>query len=174
MKITKEIEEFINLTITEHMGKEYADWKLSQPSVTEPDEVEEEYKKVIATLPQKQEEAITKYCDQIFNSGAETEEFFYRLGLRDGMKLRKNVKMVLKQLSDDGHCKQCKGFVWLTFSDWCDESYCNPGDTEYCGSYQFTSKYRCYSAVYQLWRYVNHIPDGGNRACFVCVKRHQA
>ena len=49
MKITKEIEEFINLTITEHMGKEYADWKLSQPSVTEPDEVEEEYKKVIAT-----------------------------------------------------------------------------------------------------------------------------
>ena len=75
------------------------DWKLSQPSVTEPDEVEEEYKKVIATLPQKQEEAITKYCDQIFNSGAETEEFFYRLGLRDGMKLRKNVKMVLKQLS---------------------------------------------------------------------------
>lgn len=74
----------------------------------------------------------------------------------------------------DGHCKQCKGFVWLTFSDWCDESYCNPGDTEYCGSYQFTSKYRCYSAVYQLWRYVNHIPDGGNRACFVCVKRHQA
>ena len=66
MKITKEIEEFINLTITEHMGKEYADWKLSQPS----------------------------------NSGAETEEFFYRLGLRDGMKLRKNVKMVLKQLSE--------------------------------------------------------------------------
>ena len=51
---------------------EYADWKLSQPSVTEPDEVEEENKKVIATLPQKQEEAITKYCDQIFNSGAET------------------------------------------------------------------------------------------------------
>lgn len=44
MKITKEIEEFINLTITEHMGKEYADWKLSQLSVTEPDEVEEEYK----------------------------------------------------------------------------------------------------------------------------------
>ena len=41
-----------------------------------------------------------QYCDQIFNSGAETEEFFYRLGLRDGMKLRKNVKMVLKQLSE--------------------------------------------------------------------------
>lgn len=100
MKMTKEIEEFINLTITEHMGKSYADWKLSQSSVTEPDEVEEAYKKVIATLSPEQEEVITKYCDQIFNSGAETEEFFYRLGLRDGMKLRKNVKMVLKQLSE--------------------------------------------------------------------------
>ena len=28
---------------------------------------------------------ITKYCDAIFNSGADTEEFFYRLGLKDGM-----------------------------------------------------------------------------------------
>ena len=45
MKMTKEIEEFINLTITEHMGKSYADWKLSQSSVTEPDEVEEAYNK---------------------------------------------------------------------------------------------------------------------------------
>ena len=55
---------------------------------------------VLSGWAQKQEEAITKYCDQIFNSGAETEEFFYRLGLRDGMKLRKNVKMGLKQLSE--------------------------------------------------------------------------
>lgn len=99
MKMTKEIEEFINLTITEHMGKSYADWKLSQPSVEEPDEVEEAYKKVIATLPLEQEEIITKYCDQIFNSGAETEEFFYRLGLRDGMKIKNLVKKVLKDLS---------------------------------------------------------------------------
>ena len=42
MKLTKEIEEFISLTITEHMGKEYADWKTKQQSVTEPDKVEEE------------------------------------------------------------------------------------------------------------------------------------
>ena len=99
MKITKEIEEFINLTITEHMGKSYADWKLSQSSVTEPDEVEEAYKKVIETLPAEQKEVITKYCDAIFNSGAETEEFFYRLGLKDGMKLKKLVKEILKELS---------------------------------------------------------------------------
>ena len=99
MKMTKEIEEFINLTITEHMGKSYADWKLSQPSVTEPDEVEEAYKKVIATLSPEQEEVITKYCDAIFSSGAETEEFFYRLGLRDGMRIHKIIKKIKKTLS---------------------------------------------------------------------------
>lgn len=99
MKMTKEIEEFINLTITEHMGKSYADWKLSQSSVTELDEIEKAYKKVIETLPSEQEEIITKYCDAIFNSGADTEEFFYRLGLRDGLKLRKVIKSILKSFS---------------------------------------------------------------------------
>lgn len=99
MKKTKEIEEFINLTITEHMGKSYADWKLSQSPVTKSDEIEEAYKKVIETLPPEQEEVITKYCDAIFNSGAETEEFFYRLGLRDGLKLRKVIKSILKSFS---------------------------------------------------------------------------
>ena len=81
MKLTEEIEEFINLTITEHMGKEYA------------------YKKLIASLSPEQEEAITKYCDAIFSSGADTEEFFYRLGLKDGLKLRKVIKSILKSFS---------------------------------------------------------------------------
>ena len=98
MKMTKEIEEIINLTITEHMGKSYADWKLSQSSVTETDEIEEAYKKVIETLPAEQEEVITKYCDAIFNSGAETEEFFYRLGVRDGLKLKKLMKLILTEI----------------------------------------------------------------------------
>ena len=98
MKMTKEIEEIINLTITEHMGKSYADWKLSQSYVTEPDEIEEAYKKVIETLPAEQEEVITKYCDAIFNSGAETEEFFYRLGVRDGLKLKKLMKLILTEI----------------------------------------------------------------------------
>ena len=67
--------------------------------MTEPDEVEDAYKKVIATLSPEQEEVITKYCDQIFNSGAETEEFFYRLGLKDVLKLKKMIKMIVAELS---------------------------------------------------------------------------
>ncbi len=98
MKMTKEIEEFINLTITEHMGKSYADWKFSQSSVTGPDEIEEAYKKVIETLPAEQEEVITKYCDAIFSSGAETVGIHYRLGLKDGMKLKKLI-LIIEELS---------------------------------------------------------------------------
>ena len=99
MKMTKEIEEFLNLAITEHMGKAYTDWKLKQQTDVGTDKVEEEYEKVIASLSTEQEEAITKYCDAIFNSGADTEEFFYRLGLKDGMKLRKITKSILKSLA---------------------------------------------------------------------------
>ena len=100
MKMTKEIEDFINLAITEHMGKSYTDWKLKQQTEVEPDEVEEAYKKVIETLTPEQEEAVTKYCDRIFSSGAETEEFFYRLGLKDGMRLKKLAKEILRQLAE--------------------------------------------------------------------------
>ena len=44
------------------------------------------------SLPPEQEEAITKYCDVIFSGGADTEKFFYRLGLRDGMHIYKIIK----------------------------------------------------------------------------------
>ena len=53
---------------------------------------------MIETLPAKREEVITKYCDAIFNSGAETEEFFYRLGVRDGLKLKKLMKLILTEI----------------------------------------------------------------------------
>ena len=37
---------------------------------------------------EEQEEVITEYCNAIFSSGVDTEEFFYRLGLKDGLNLK--------------------------------------------------------------------------------------
>ena len=51
------------------------------------------------TLSPEQEEVLTKYCDAIFASGAETEEFFYRLGIKDGLRLKSTVKSVLEMMS---------------------------------------------------------------------------
>ena len=60
--------------------------------------IEKEYQKLLETLSPEQEEVLTKYCDEIFASGAKTEEFFYRLGIKDGLRLKSTVKSVLKMM----------------------------------------------------------------------------
>ena len=93
--IPEEVQEFVNLTITEHMGKAYSEWKLKQDK--EPvSEIDKKYQKLLETLSPEQEEVITEYCNAIFSSGADTEEFFYRLGLKDGLNLKNAVKFVLE------------------------------------------------------------------------------
>ena len=62
--------------------------------------IEKEYQKLLETLSPEQEEVITKYCDEIFASGAETEEFFYRLGIKDGLRLKSTIKSVLEMMAD--------------------------------------------------------------------------
>ena len=47
----------------------------------------------------KELEVLTKYCDEIFASGAETEEFFYRLCIKDGLRLKSTVKSVLEMMA---------------------------------------------------------------------------
>ena len=62
-------------------------------------EIEKKYQELLKTLSQEQEEVITEYCNAIFSSGAETEEFFYRLRLKDGLNLKNTVKFVLEMIS---------------------------------------------------------------------------
>ena len=62
-------------------------------------EIDKKYQELLETLPPEQEEVITEYCNAIFSSGADTEEFFYRLGLKDGLNLKNTVKSVLEILS---------------------------------------------------------------------------
>ena len=96
--ISKEVQEFVNLTITEHMGKAYSEWKLNQDKEAV-SEIDKKYQELQETLSSEQEEVITEYCNAIFSSGAETEEFFYRLGLKDGLNLKNTVKLVLEMIS---------------------------------------------------------------------------
>ena len=78
--MSEKVQEFVNLTITEHTGKAYSEWKLNQD------------KEAVSEIDKK-------YCNAIFSSGAETEEFFYRLGLKDGLNLKNAVKFVLEMIS---------------------------------------------------------------------------
>ena len=96
--MSEKVQEFVNLTITEHMGKAYSEWKLNQDKEAV-SEIEKKYQELLETLSPEQEEVITEYCNVIFSSGAETEEFFYRLGLKDGLNLKNAVKFVLEMIS---------------------------------------------------------------------------
>ena len=105
--VSEEVQEFVNLTIGEHMGKVYSEWKLKQDK--EPvSEIEKKYQELLETLSPEQEEVITEYCNAIFSSGADTEEFFYRLGLKDGLNLKSTVKSTLEMLSGNIHGGESK------------------------------------------------------------------
>lgn len=100
--VSEEVQEFVKLTIGEHMGKAYSEWKVKQDK--EPvSEIEKKYQGLLETLSPEQEEVITEYCNAIFSSGADTEEFFYRLGLKDGLNLKSTVKSTLEMLSGNIH-----------------------------------------------------------------------
>ena len=96
--MSEKVQEFVNLTITEHMGKAYSEWKLNQDKEAV-SEIDKKYQELLEMLSSEQEEVITEYCNAIFSSGAETEEFFYRLGLKDGLNLKNTVKLVLEMIS---------------------------------------------------------------------------
>lgn len=98
-ELSKEVREFVDLAITEHMGKAYEEWKLNRETDPECDEIEKGYQELLKTLTPEQEDVITKYCNAIFSDGADTEEFFYRLGLKDGLHMKSTVKSVVELLS---------------------------------------------------------------------------
>ena len=112
--IPEEVQEFVNLTITEHMGKAYSEWKLKQDK--EPvSEIDKKYQELLETLSPEQEEVITEYCNAIFSSGADTEEFFYRLGLKDGLNLKNTVKLffIASAIGFTSGNESSMAIVWL-------------------------------------------------------------
>ena len=76
-----------------------SEWKSNQDTQSFNENIEKEYQKLLETLSPEQEKVPTEYCDEIFASGAETEEFFYRLGIKDGRRLKSTVKSVLEMMS---------------------------------------------------------------------------
>ena len=95
----KDVEESVDKMFSNRMSKVYSEWKSNQDTQPFNENIEKEYQKLLETLSPEQEKVLTKYCDEIFASGAETEEFFYRLGIKDGLRLKSTVKSVLEMMS---------------------------------------------------------------------------
>ena len=98
-KVSKDVEEAVDKIIANRMSKAYSEWKSNQDTQPFNENIEKEYQKLLETLSPEHQQVLTKYCDEIFASGAETEEFFYRLGIRDGLRLKSTVKSVLEMMA---------------------------------------------------------------------------
>ena len=97
-KVSKDVEESVDKMISNRMSKAYSEWKSNQDTQPYNENIEKEYQKLLETLFPEQEEVLTKYYDEIFASGAESEEFFYRLGIKDGLRLKSTIKSVLEMM----------------------------------------------------------------------------
>ena len=92
------LKEFVDFIIQERMQRAFSRMKDGKELGRE-DEIERKYQEAVALLPADKEQAVREYCDAIFDSGAEAEQFFYRLGLRDGIHLKKMMKTIIMELS---------------------------------------------------------------------------
>ena len=98
MKMKDEgLKEFVDNVIQERMQSAFSEMKAGKKS--DADDVEQKYEEAVTLLPEDKQQAVRAYCDAIFDSGADAEQFFYRLGLRDGIRLHKTIKIILKELS---------------------------------------------------------------------------
>ena len=90
----KELMEFVDNVIQERMQSAFSEMKARKKSAA--DDVEQKYEEAVSLLPEDKQQAVRAYCDAIFDSGADAEQFFYRLGLRDGLRLKKIIKAIVK------------------------------------------------------------------------------
>lgn len=93
-----DIEKLVDLMIQERMQSQFAKWREAETDKEKKADylrLETEYEKAISALSEEQKDAVRHYCD----SGAESECFFYRLGLKDGIRLWKFMKKLMKTVS---------------------------------------------------------------------------
>lgn len=92
------LKEFVDNIIQERMQNAFSQMKSGKEKNSE-DDAEKKYQEALALLPPDKEHAVRKYCETILEGGVENEIFFYRLGLRDGIRLKKIIKKMIRSVS---------------------------------------------------------------------------
>ena len=93
------MEEFLNDLIGKRMEQVYQEKDGEQYDPFN-EELELKVQKVIRKLPPKQGKVIFDYMTEISNNNSDLNEFYYRMGLRDGLKLRKAIQTILDTLME--------------------------------------------------------------------------
>ena len=99
MELTENMEEFLNDLIGKRMEQVYQENDGEQYDPFN-EELELKVQKVIRMLPPKQGKVIFDYMTETSNNNSDLNEFYYRMGLRDGLKLREAIQTILDTLME--------------------------------------------------------------------------
>jgi len=88
----KETMEYIEEIIQDRMQRRY--FKHTRQEVEDFDAIDHKYTQVMESLTDDQRAAITGYVDHMTRFLAKSEEYFYRLGLEDGVWLDRIVRRI--------------------------------------------------------------------------------
>ena len=97
MEVTEKMKEFMNDLIGERMEQVYweNDGKQYDPFN---EKLELKLQKVLRKMPKKQEKILFDYLTDTSNKCNDLNEFYYRMGLRDGLMLKEVIQVMLDAL----------------------------------------------------------------------------
>lgn len=99
MELTRKMEEFMNDLIGKRMEEVYQEKDGEQYDPFN-EELEVKVQKVIRKLPKEHGKIIFDYMTETSNNNSDLNEFYYRMGLRDGLKLKEAIKTILDTLME--------------------------------------------------------------------------
>ena len=99
MELTENMEAFLNDLIGKRMEQVYQE-KDGERYDPFNEELELKVQKVIQKLPPKQGKVIFDYMTETSNNNSGLNEFYYRMGLRDGLMLKEVIQVMLDALTE--------------------------------------------------------------------------
>lgn len=99
MEVTEKMKEFMNDLIGERMEQVYQEKDGGQYDPFN-EELELKLQKVLRKLSQKQEKVVFDYITETSNKCSDLNEFYYRMGLRDGLILKEAMQAMLDTLTE--------------------------------------------------------------------------
>ena len=99
MELTGKIEEFMNNLIGERMEQGYQE-KDGQQYDPFNEKFEMKLQKIFQKFSAKQKTILFDYMTDMSNKCSDLNEFYYRMGLRDGLMLKEVIQVMLDALME--------------------------------------------------------------------------
>lgn len=99
MKLTEKMEQFMNDLIGKRMEEVYQEKNGEQYDPFNA-EMERKMQKLMQELSPKKGKIIFDYTTDLSNKCSDLSEFYYRMGLRDGLMLKECIKTMLDAVKE--------------------------------------------------------------------------